>query len=172
MQKMVRGITSHAGGLFGLTHESHGLILANNARAYAHAHSPAARWSEVVDTRVADAPPLGVVLDARDSDIARRRHVAGIEPHRDVWEGGPLDFMERARIAQAEWIVRDALVRCPRVDIDTVPLVGPHHAFMVEAKDGRSHPIHVAVALVEVLGEDHTQADEDGNLQRDRADLG
>ena len=78
-----------------------------------------------------------------------------------------LDLVQRARVAQAQGVVGHVVLQRPRVDRQASALVrSNHHVVVVHAQDGGAHAVDEPDGLVEVLGQDHPRAREEGRLER------
>ena len=77
---------------------------------------------------------------------------------------GALDLVQRAHVAQAQGVVDHVVLR---VDRQVSALVrSNHHVVVVHAQDGGAHAVDERDGLVEVLGQEHERAGEEGRLER------
>ena len=121
----------------------------------------------MVRPRVAEEAPVRVKLHAAQRHVRGGGHVRDVQPHGDVGQRGALDLVQRARVAQAQGVVDHVVLRRPRVDRQASALVrSNHHVVVVHAQDGGAHAVDEPDGLVEVLGQDHPRAREEGRLER------
>ena len=117
----------------------------------------------MVRPRVAEEAPVRVA----QRHVRGGGHVRDVQPHGDVGQRGALDLVQRARVAQAQGVVDHVVLRRPRVDRQASALVrSNHHVVVVHAQDGGAHAVDEPDGLVEVLGQDHPRAREEGRLER------
>ena len=104
-----------------------------------------ARWREVVTARIADVLPVRIALHTRQSDVSRGRQVGDVEPHGDVSQSCPLNFVQRGSIAEAERVHGDVFLVRPGMHHEDSILIGAHeHARAAHAEHHRTHAIDEA----------------------------